>query len=241
MTAEAVRLRTDLAIGGQFQVRITNTGDQPFTVTSVALDSPGFTPLGAKPVVAEFDPGRIIDLPTKYGTPICDHGPEPAGARITVVRDGGPAEELVVPLAVGDLTLIHSEECAVMSVLDVTGIEVTGLHDEGKNLVGEIGLSRRSGDEPVILVRLDRSVVLQANAPELPQTMAGDERRLSVPVSFTPASCDAHVLAETKQPYVFPLAVRIGDRDEVPVDLPLDQGDKDALAALVQRVCKLTD
>ena len=43
--AEAVRQRTDEAIGGQVQVRITDTGDEPFTVTSVALDSPGFEPL----------------------------------------------------------------------------------------------------------------------------------------------------------------------------------------------------
>jgi hypothetical protein len=35
------------------------------------------------------------------------------------------------------------------------------------------------------------------------------------------------------------LIVQVGDDDEVPVDLPLDQGDKDKLAAMVQRVCKL--
>jgi hypothetical protein len=42
--AEAVRLRTDEAVGGRFQVRITDTGDDGFTVTAVALDSPGSPP-----------------------------------------------------------------------------------------------------------------------------------------------------------------------------------------------------
>jgi preprotein translocase subunit SecA len=37
--AEAVRQRTDEALGGQVQTRLTTTGDAPFTVTSVALDS----------------------------------------------------------------------------------------------------------------------------------------------------------------------------------------------------------
>ena len=36
---------------------------------------------------------------------------------------------------------------------------------------------------------------------------------------------------------MFPLAVTVGDGDEVPVDLPLDQAARDQLTALVQRVC----
>jgi hypothetical protein len=36
---------------------------------------------------------------------------------------------------------------------------------------------------------------------------------------------------------VFPLSVSVGDDDPVGVDLPLDQSARDALAAMVQRVC----
>jgi hypothetical protein len=56
--AEAVQLRTDEAVGGQVQVRITDTGGAPFTVTPVALDSPGFAPLPPTAVTAEYAPGR---------------------------------------------------------------------------------------------------------------------------------------------------------------------------------------
>jgi hypothetical protein len=55
-------------------------------------------------------------------------------------------------------------------------------------------------------------------------------------VSFTPATCDAHVLSESKQPYRFPTTVVVGDEEAV-MDLPLDDGDRELLAALVQRVC----
>ncbi len=57
--AEIVRLRTDEAIGGQVQVRLTDTGDTPFTVTAVALRSPGFAPEPPTAITAGFAPGRV--------------------------------------------------------------------------------------------------------------------------------------------------------------------------------------
>jgi hypothetical protein len=235
--AEAVRLRTDEAIGGQVQVRITDTGDAPFTVTSVALDSPGFAPLPARALTAAFAPGRTIDLPTPFGEPVCGAAPVPAAAQVGLVRPDGAVEQLRIPLSADVLQLIHDEECAVLAVAEVVDIEVTGLHDDGHALVGDITFTRRSGSERVTATRLSRSVLLDATADELPMELAGDEETASTPVSFTSATCDPHVLSETKKPYVFPLSVTLGDGDEVPVDLPLDQAARDRLAALVQRVC----
>src|SRR5688572_15207983 len=62
MAAEIVRLRTDEAVGGQVQVRLTDTGDTPFAVTTVALRSPGFVSEPPTAVTAEYAPGRVIDL-----------------------------------------------------------------------------------------------------------------------------------------------------------------------------------
>jgi hypothetical protein len=238
MAAEAVVLRTDEAVGGRFQVRLTDTGDQPFTVTSVALDSPGFERLAPTSVTAEYAPGRVIDLPTPYGPPVCSSGIQPAGARITVARNGEPPEQLLVPLGGDMLDRIHAEECAALAVLDVVDVAVSGLHDDADALLGELELSRRSGKEPVTAESLGRSVLLEAVADDLPVTLEEGEQRISTPLSFTPASCDPHVLAEVKQPYVFPLAVRVGDDDPVVVDLPLDQAARGELAALVDRVCQ---
>jgi hypothetical protein len=80
-------------------------------------------------------------------------------------------------------------------------------------------------------------VLVDVEAGGLPLTLDSRERTVSTPVSFTPATCDPHVLSETKKPYVFPLALEVGDDDPVPVDLPLDDGARGRLAALVQRVC----
>jgi hypothetical protein len=234
--AEIVRLRTDEAIGGQVQVRLTDTGDTPFTVTSVALRSPGFAPLPPTAITAEYAPGRVIDLPVPFGDVVCDASPVPASAELTVTRADGSVEPVQVPAAADVLELIHSQECAVLAVTAVVDIVVTGLEDDGDALTGSLTLTRREGADPVSATRLSRSVLVEPTA-ELPLELDGDADAASVPVGFTPASCDPHVLAETKKPYVFPLAVTVGDDDEVVVNLPIDETLRARLTALVQRVC----
>jgi hypothetical protein len=237
MAAEVVRLRTDEAVGGQVQVRLTNTGDEAFTVTAVALDSPGFTALAERPVTAEFPPGRVIDLPTPYGAPVCDVAPVPAAAGVTVVRPGGETEAVHVPLAADVLELVHDEECAVLAVTEIVDVTVADLADDGDALTGSLTLTRRTGDQRVTATALGRSVLLDAEVEELPLVLEGGAQTVTTAVSFTPASCDPHVLSETKKPYVFPLTVDVAGADPVPVDLPLDSAARDRLAALVQRVC----
>jgi hypothetical protein len=235
--AEVRQWRTDEAVGGQVQVTVTDTGSEPFTVTSVAIDSAGFVPLPDRPVQAEFVPGRRVDLPAQHGAVVCDRAAEPAAARLTVVRPDGRSEQLLVPLAAGVLGRIHAEACAVQAVLAVADVAVTGLALDGEAVTGSVVLSRAGDDDRVVeVVRLGGSVVYDATA-DLPATLAAGEPRLELPVEFTSVSCDPHVLAETKQPYVFPLAIRVGDGDQVPVDLPLDPAQQDVLAALVDRVC----
>ncbi|WP_116450875.1 hypothetical protein [Blastococcus litoris] len=235
LEAEAVRLRTDEAVGGRVQVRIT--ASEQFTVTSVALDSPGFAALPPTVETAEFEPGRVIDLPAPYGTPVCDAQPLPAAARLTVVRPGGGEETVHAPLSADVLQLIHDEECAVEAVTETVDVAVTDLADDGDALAGSLTLTRRQGDEPVVVTTLNRSVLVEASADGLPLELREGASNARTDVSFTPATCDPHVLSETKKPYVFPLTVQVGDDEPVNMDLRLDQAAKDGLAALVQRVC----
>jgi hypothetical protein len=238
--AEAVLLRTDEAIGGRFQVRVTATGDEAFTVTAVALDSPGFAALPATTMTTEFEPGWVIDLPTPYGAPDCGAEPLPAAALLTVVRPGGAEEEVRVPLSADVLADVHGEECAELSVLEEVGIRVTGLVEDGDALTGSLILDRRDGEEAVSATRLGRSVLVDVAVDGLPLVLASGEPTVATSITFTPASCDPHVLAETKKPYVFPLTVEVGNRGPVPVDLPLEEPARERLAALVQRVCAST-
>ena len=238
IAGEAVQLRTDAAIGGQVQVRLTDTGPAPFTVTSVQLDSPGFAPVPARAVSATYAPGQTIDLPTPFGTVDCAAGVDPVAARVTVVRPEGATEELRVPLAGGTMAQVHDAGCAVERVLAVVGIAVEDLTEAGSTTTGVVVLTRRSGREPVEVTRLGGSVVLQPVLDdELPLTLRPEQEELRLPVTFDAARCDPHALAETKKPFVFPLAVTVGEDDSVPVDLPLDDAQKAQLEEFLGRVC----
>jgi hypothetical protein len=232
LRAEAVQLRTDAAVGGRIQVRIT--ASETFTVTGVALDSPGFERLPEREVSTDFEPGRVIDLPVAYGLPRCAARPEPAVALLTLTRPGGVAERVRAPLAAEVLGRIHDDECAMLALGEKVAIEVRALRADGDALTGELVLTRRSGDDEVRAVRVLRSVLVAVTA-ELPASLADDA--VSTPISFTPATCEPHVLAETKQPFVFPLTVEIGAEEPVTMDLPLTPSVREQLADLVDRVC----
>ncbi|MGY1830496.1 hypothetical protein ACI8AA_08715 [Geodermatophilus sp. SYSU D01180] len=235
--AEAVELRTDAAVGGQVQVRVTGTGAEPFTVTAVAIDSPGFAPLPDRALTAAYAPGRTIDLPTPYGEVVCDRAAEPAAARLSVVRPDGRTETVRVPLAAEVLGRIHGERCAVRAVLAVAGVTVAGLAPDGDAVTGSLVLARAGGDDrPVTVTRLEGNVLYDV-AADLPRTLEAGESTLEVPVEFTTARCDPHALAEAKQPYLFVLGLQVGDEDEVPADLPLDQAQRDVLLGLVGTAC----
>jgi hypothetical protein len=238
IAAEVVRLRTDVAVGGRVQVRVTGTGTEPFTVTAVALDSPGFEPLPPTARTAEFAPGRVIDLPTPYGAPDCSADPAPVAARLTVTRPGGVPEEVRVPLAGDDLAVVHREECAVAAVRAVVDIALTGVEGEAGEVVGSVVLTRRGDDDRAVTVSdVRRSVLFDVALDGLPLELAPGQGEVSAAVTFTPATCEPHVLAETKQPFLFPLQVAVGDRDAVPVPLPVDEAHQGRLWDLVRRVC----
>ncbi|MGY1638908.1 hypothetical protein ACI78V_19855 [Geodermatophilus sp. SYSU D00742] len=236
--AEVVRLRTDVVVGGQVQVRVTDTGTEPFTVTAVALDSPGFSPLPPTPVTAAFAPGRVIDLPTPYGEPVCTAAPDPVAARLTLARTGGVAEEVRVPLTGDDLAVVHREECAVAAVRAVAGVALTGLAPDGEAVTGSVVLTRTGEDDrPVVVTDVRSSVVFDVALDGVPVELAAGREEVSAPVTVTVATCEAHVLAETKQPFLFPLQVAVGAADAVPVPLPVDEAQQALLWTLVDDVC----
>ena len=236
--AEVVRQRTDVPVPGQVHVRVTDTGDQPFTVTAVAIDAPGFTALPPTGLSAAFEPGRTIALRTAYGTPDCAAPAGPPTARLTVTRPDGTVEELRVPLAGDDLDVVHHEECAVAGVRAVVDVGLTGLTAAGDAVTGTVVLTRAGDDDrAVTVVDARRSVVLDVAVEGLPLELGPGEQRASAQVAFTPASCEPHVLAETKQPFLFPLSVAVEEAEPVAVPLPVDAAQQEVLWDLLDRVC----
>lgn len=249
MRATAVRLRTDSAVGGQFQTRIANTGSEPFTVLAVSLDSPAFErlPFAGRP--ATYQPGATIDLPTMYGPALCGEGVgvDPAFTAVQVQRPDGRTEELRVPLAAPDdiIDRIHHEECHALrlaAAVDVRLGDFSSGELDGKTVVqATITLTRGDNTEDISIFELRGSVVFDVSVADDgdPPTMAADEDQLVVPVILrhTARGCDAHVLGETKQPFLFPffLTFDTGDPQYGVLDVSPEQ--QETLWAYIRAVC----
>ncbi len=235
ISGEVVRLRTDEALGGQVQVRLTDTGDTPFTVVGVVLTSPAFAEQPPTEETASYAPGRTIDLPVPFGAVDCAADVHPVGARVQLDRGAGP-EEVVVPLTGDALDLVAGEQCAAQRLAEHVAVTVDGFADDGDGVRGSVVLTRVDDGGDVRVDALGRSVLLEPAAPDLPTTLGGDEQELALPFTVGLASCDPHVLAETKKPFVFPLTVEAAGETAV-VDLPLSDAQRAQLQALVDRVC----
>jgi len=250
MRAVAVRLRTDVAIGGQFQTRITNTGSEQFSVLAVRLDSPGFEPLPLAGRLATYQPGATIDLPTGYGPARCGAGiaVDPAYTAIQLQRPDGGMEEVRVPLEAPDdiIDRIHTEECHLLALAAAVKVSLGGFTlveaDGDAALQADITLIRGDNTEEIALTELRGSVVFDvsfAEASDPPPAMATEEGELVVPVvlRMTGRGCDAHVLGETKQPFLFPYFVAFdgGQPQYGILDVSPDQ--RDALWSYVDVAC----
>ncbi len=216
MEATAVRLRTDVAIGGQFQTRILNTGSEPFTVLAVSLASPGFErlPFAGRP--ATYRPGQTIDLPTLFGTAVCGEGigVDPAFTDLQVQRPDAQLEELRVPLQAPDdiIDRIYHEQCHAQRLAAAVGVtlgDFSNVMVDGRTVVqATLTLTRGTNTEDISIFELRGSVVFDVSLADEgdPLAMVADKDQLAVPVILrhTARGCDAHVLGETKQPFLFP-------------------------------------
>ena len=250
MHAQAVRLRTDTAVGGQFQTRITNTGTEPFLVLGVSLDSPGFERLSFAGRPADYNPGTTIDLPTAYGAAICAEGVrvDPAFTAVQVQRPDGRTEEVRVPLEAPDdiVDRIHTEECQALALAAVVGVRLgvltPGALDGRPVLQADITLTRGESTEDIGLTELRGSVVFDvsfAQDDDSPPVLAADESELAVPVviRMTGRGCDAHVLGETKQPFLFPYFLAFDDGEPQYAVLDVSPEQREAMWSYVDLAC----
>lgn len=238
VAAVVSQTREDIAAGARFQVLLTNAGSSPFTLTSVALSSPGFEPAAASVRHDLFPPGVRYALPTAYGEARCDSEPLPAQARVVLHREGGPHVRLLVPLTSKDglLQRIHDGECRERDLHSRVGVELVGLAPDGDVLRGHLRLTRGRQVGSVTLTEL-RGTVLFGWGPRDPAVLGADGSRVDVPVSIGTLTCSGHVIGETKQPYLFSAYLSLGGEPPTALKIPVSQAQKDALQALLRRVC----
>lgn len=246
ITASAYRNRTDIVIGHQFQIQVTNVGAEPFTVTAVALDSAGFAPLPPAVKQSAFRAGTVTDLQTPYGEVVC--GPEvdplPAYAALDVLHTDGTTAQLRVPMGgrSDDVIRMHFEGCAEQTIADEVTVTledlVVGELDGLPTVTGTLRVQRGASTESVAVTDMRGSVVLQVRPrSDLPATLAAGEDRLEVPVSFRQATCDPHYIADTKQPVLFPLWLSFDGEEQVYTTIPVTAESSALLIGFLGDVC----
>lgn len=245
-TAQATVNRTDQAIGGVFQVRLTNTGADDFTVLAVRLESPGFETLAYTPRDTFFSPGETTDLPTPYGAVRCDPGDaaDPARAAVRFRLASGETGETRIPLESphGELPKLHAGECDKAFIEESVEIAIAEPIEEAGSgptatASAVVTIDRVATDETVVVSDIRGSVMYRVMAQRLPVTLEQGTDRAALPIEIVPARCDGHALGETKQPYVYPIRIAIGDEFESAYDLPVTKSQQEQLFDFLVRAC----
>jgi hypothetical protein len=240
ISAGAYQVRTDEAVGSQFQTQVVNAGDEEFTVVAVRLVSPGFERLPFEPRSTRFVPGQTTDLTTPYGQVACDADLAGSAAGLRVQASGGATEEVTVPFASTDvLERIHGRECAAQAfaaAFDMHLGEMTVTSD-GEAMGTTLVIERRDGDDPVVVEDTRGSVLISPGFTDTAgRELAAAEQALEMPYQFTVRSCMPHLLADVKKPFDFTVYLRIGDTEQA-VALVTTDAERDVLWDYVLDFC----
>jgi hypothetical protein len=240
--------RSDVALR-RVQIVVTNHGTQPIHVVDVQLQSPGYALVKPTRHDADLDPGRTVDLPVILGQPQCARTPTQSTGTVVVaanVRTGtAPPQAVRLPLPTPEILLdqLLNDECALLMVRDAVTVTFGPFQPTDKPAVWKstVELRRRTATEKVTLEKLGSSVIIEVKAQTKDEPlaeMAKDEDTASVPVQVSTQRCDPHALGESKQTYILPTWVRIGDSDELYTPLQLDAAQLANLKRLIDNGCR---
>jgi hypothetical protein len=226
LSAVAFRLREDEAIGGRFQVKVTNEGAEAVHVTAVALQTSALEPGAPTPRSTDLAAGQRVDLPVSHGAADCSASATDVAAVLTLRTASGP-QRLVLPLAttresIATLQRIHEESCAAqrLGAVVTTSLALGDPRREGGSLVlpASVVLQRvEGGGRPVVqLVQVGGSVLYGMQATDdLPARLAAGQQRLEVPVLVRSTRCSGHEVGEAKKPFDLGAWLSLDGADEL--------------------------
>ena len=239
--ADATQTRFDEVAVRRFEITVTNAGSTPFTVSSVRLDSPGFAPAEVLPREDEFPPGIRYDLPALYGEPRCGTSPTPATAVVQVRRGDGPVSTLRVPLHSEDglLRNLQTAECDRLELGRQVEVALADARQDGPVVRAVVRVRRLRTTASVAVTELRDSKLFAFTLlpPGLPAQLPPGTPSVDVPVTVTAAACYGHLLADVKQPYLFPVFLRFDGGPARYVELATSDAQHELLQATLRTAC----
>lgn len=249
LSAVAFRLREDEAVGGRFQVKVTNEGSSPVRITEVGLATDALEPAPPTPRSTDLAPGQRVDLPVSHGAAVCTQDATDVSAVLTMSTPPG-TETVVLPLArtpdsVATLQRIHDESCAAQRLAEVvaTSLRLEDAREQDGAVVqpATVVLERADRTGPrVAVVQVGGSVLFgMTPTTTLPVTLPESERSLEVPVVIRSTRCSGHEVGEAKKPFDLGVWLSLNGGDEQWTLVATSPAVQDDLRAYLTRACGL--
>ncbi len=228
---------------------VTNQGDRPVLVSRATIEWPAMLfPTVRLYAAGHALPGQTAAFTIRYGTPVCGH-PTATAPTLVAVVDGRP---LRLPLRVEDpglLRRLHASACATRRLRAAVSVRLrlapaTVRVDGDEYLPGTVVIRHLPGSRArVRLTDLGGSVLLvlrpRAGPTALPGRLLPGRDELRFPVLLGSAHrCDPHARGQSSQTFLISAYVRLEDRPQQRVVLPLSRAERDRAIAVVDRDCR---
>ncbi|MGZ5404171.1 MAG: hypothetical protein ACXWDL_05940 [Nocardioides sp.] len=197
-------------------LRVTNTGEAPMTVRSVALEWPGYPDGLPSPADPTIPAGETLDLQLRLPDPSCESPGDAAAVGVVETAQGTLRHELE-PTGTTYLRRLWRTQCDValvdgavqVSYSDTWRVVGSGTEVRAR---GDLVLRRRDGDEVIAVDSVDGSVLHGLRLPG-DTTLAAGDPLARLPLEITPGNrCDEHARGQATAPFDFLMQLRIGER-----------------------------
>lgn len=228
-------IRRSFNRSGLVVIAVTNHGAEPVTVTSAELLSDSFAATGPQPFDATIPPGDTPrDLQVEYGPANCPDGVDsttPASrARLVARTEGGAEQELVVdlPHPNGTLDRLLRADCGAQVLAESVTLTMGPLtpNPDG-TLSGVLTVTPVDPGSTPIITNTRGSVLFEVAPQPDPASPPGQLR-----VRSDVQRCGGHAIGDAKRPYGFTAWIDLGDGQEIPTDIPVDDDQRAALDAM---------
>ena len=227
VSVEFVQLRSDVA-GRQAQVHVSNGGDEPFEVTTVAVSDPRFDGVAERAVpgrTSTVAPGSTVDIRIQLPRMDCAVAD---GAMTLALRD----VEVPLPDPLDVIGPLHERECLAERLGDAAALAFTSFEPSTPGRPATLVLSldpTGEGSAEVVGIQTTNLLTFAAGAGATTDTyplgidITPDSEAVGVALPLIPLRCDPHAVQEDKRGTVFTLEISLeGEGGEIELAAPED-------------------
>lgn len=225
LMATPLQYRDDV-VADRMQLQVTNGLDEPLPVAALQFQWAGFSsPITER--VLTISPGQRVDLPVPLAPPVCTidgtevaSSPSLTDAQVVLTLQDGTTRTAAVVDGKGILAGIHAAGCEREMILQQAKISFTGLRvdmiDDRPITVGVLRVQRGGAIGTISVVAASGTIPFMLEFPTATADgpivqLAPDAAAAEVEVRFAEGRCDAHAVAEAKQPFRFVFQIDLGD------------------------------